>query len=62
MAVLSGIHTPSASAKTLHHTCPAFSGDFEYLFVGTTTGDVAVVGSHKESRCAAFSSLFARHA
>ena len=44
MAVLGGIHPPSASAKhTLHHTCPAFSGDFEYLFVGTTTGDVAVV-------------------
>ena len=27
--------------------------------LGTTTGDVAVV--HKESRCAALSSLFARH-
>ena len=38
------IHPPIASAKhTLHHTCPAFSGEFEYLFVGTTTWDVAVV-------------------
>ena len=37
-------HPASASGKhTRHYSCLAFLGDFEYLFLGTTIGDVAVV-------------------